>query len=215
MRRRHRAATAQFPAASPMPDPQLPPTRERAGAPSPRPDNTPSKPGRARIPRHRRRRRRSRPRRGPGHRAARKTYANVPRPPPSSTGSSRAWRTAAPTDAPYSYDEAVEEGGTLRPAAAAPALAPDREPKRRARTGAVFPVQEARSRSASSDLVGAGNPVGQVLGDRRHRSVQATAFGGGSAKGCSPLSKPKIPRSRRPALVDRAARAGGAARRAV
>ena len=50
-----------------MQDPQLPPTRERSGAPRRGPDNSAAAgAGHARLPRHRRRRRRSRPRRGAG-----------------------------------------------------------------------------------------------------------------------------------------------------
>src|SRR6266516_8026732 len=95
----------------PMPDPQLPPTRERAGAPRRGPDNSaPQAPGvrgfrdiaadaddlgRAAAQ---------------ANRAARKTYANVPSPSPEfdRLEPSMEDRGADP-NAPYSYDESVEE----------------------------------------------------------------------------------------------------------
>src|SRR6266566_4417876 len=51
-------------------------------------------------------------------------------------------RRGADPDAPYSYDEAVEEAERYAQPPR-PRLAPDREPKRRARTGAVFPFKSA------------------------------------------------------------------------
>src|SRR6266849_10140578 len=121
----------------PMPDPQLPPTRERAGAPRRGPDNSaPQAPGvrgfrdiaadaddlgRAAAQ---------------ANRAARKTYANVPSPSPEfdRLEPSMEDRGADP-NAPYSYDESVDEAERYAQPPPRPRLAPDREPKRRARTG--------------------------------------------------------------------------------
>src|SRR6266481_8385788 len=131
----------------PMPDPQLPPTRDRAGAPRRGPDNgAPQAPGvrgfrdiaadaddlgRAAAQ---------------ANRAARKTYANVPSPSPEFDRLEPSMENrGADPDAPYSYDESVEEAERYAPQQPAPRprLAADREPKRRARTGAVFPFKSA------------------------------------------------------------------------
>ena len=136
-----------------MPDPQLPPTRERAGAPRRGPDNgAPQAPGvrgfrdiaadaddlgRAAAQ---------------ANRAARKTYANVPSPSPEfdRLEPSMEDRGADP-DAPYSYDESVEEAERYaQPAAAAAARGSRRTASR---SGAPAPERcfrsRARSRSAS------------------------------------------------------------------
>src|SRR5437899_4277544 len=124
----------------PMPDPQLPPTRERAGAPRRGPDNSaPQAPGvrgfrdiaadAADLGRAA----------AQASRAARKTYANVPSPSPEfdrlepSMGDRR-----ADPETPYSYDESVDEAERYAQPPPRPRLAPDREAKRRGRTGAVF-----------------------------------------------------------------------------
>src|SRR6266446_4386353 len=144
----------------PMPDPQLPPTRERAGTPRRGPDNSaPQAPGvrgfrdiaadaddlgRAAAQ---------------ANRAARKTYANVPSPSPEfdRLEPSMEDRGADP-DTPYSYDESVEEAERYaqQPPPPRPRLAPDREPKRRGRTGAVFPFKSAIAVGIVLILVGAG-----------------------------------------------------------
>ena len=139
-----------------MQDPQLPPTRERVGAPRRGPDNTaPQAPGvrgfrdiaadaddlgRAAAQ---------------ANRAARKTYANVPSPSPEFDRLEPSMENrGADPDAPYSYDEFDRGGRTLRAVAT---VAP--RPRRR-RSGAASrrsaPGQaryfrsRARSRSASS-----------------------------------------------------------------
>src|SRR5882724_2021959 len=126
----------------PMQDPQLPPTRERAGAPRRGPDNTaPQAPGvrgfrdiaadaddlgRAAAQ---------------ASRAARKTYANVPSPSPEFDRLEPSMENrGADPDAPYSYDESVEEAerqaspqqSAQRPR---PQMERDRESKKRARSG--------------------------------------------------------------------------------
>src|SRR5437763_6632504 len=178
----------------PMPDPQLPPTRERAGAPRRGPDNSaPQAPGvrgfrdiaadaddlgRAAAQ---------------ANRAARKTYANVPSPSPEfdRLEPSMEDRGADP-ETPYSYDESVDEAERYAQPSPRPRLAPDREPKRRGRTGAVFPFKSAIAVGIVLILVGAAilwgrSAVTAVSGlFKPQPSVVAP-------KDASPLSKTKSP----------------------
>ena len=101
-----------------MQDPQLPPTRERSGAPRRGPDNAPQAPGmrgfrdiaadaddlgRAAAQ---------------ATRSARKTYANVPSPSPEFDRLEPSMENrGADPDAPYSYDESVEEAERYAPSA--------------------------------------------------------------------------------------------------
>src|SRR6266403_186195 len=179
----------------PMPDPQLPPTRERAGAPRRGPDNTAQQApgvrgfrdiaadaddlGRAAAQ---------------ANRAARKTYANVPSPSPEfdRLEPSMEDRGADP-DTSYSYDESVDEAERHAQPPPRPRLAPDREPKRRARTGAVFPFKSAIAVGIVLLLVGAGilwgkSAVTAVTGLFKPQPSVVEA-----PKDASPLSKPKIP----------------------
>src|SRR5438067_61666 len=132
-------------------------TRERAGAPRRGPDNSaPQAPGvrgfrdiaadaddlgRAAAQ---------------ANRAARKTYANVPSPSPEfdRLEPSMEDRGADP-ETPYSYDESVDEAERYAQPPPRPRLAPDREPKRRGRTGAVFPFKSAIAVGIVLILVGA------------------------------------------------------------
>ena len=101
-----------------MQDPQLPPTRERSGAPRRGPDNAPPQApgmrgfrdiaadaddlGRAAAQ---------------ANRSARKTYANVPSPSPEFDRLEPSMENrGADPDAPYSYDESVEEAERYAPA---------------------------------------------------------------------------------------------------
>src|SRR6266516_2359280 len=178
----------------PMPDPQLPPTRERAGAPRRGPDNSaPQAPGvrgfrdiaadaddlgRAAAQ---------------ANRAARKTYANVPSPSPEfdRLEPSMEDRGADP-ETPYSYDESVDEAERYAQPPPRPRLAPDREPKRRGRPGAVFPFKSAIAVGIVLILVGAAilwgkSAVTTVSGLFKSQPVVE------APKDASPLSKPKIP----------------------
>src|SRR6187402_2074119 len=138
----------------PMQDLQLPPTRERSGAPRRGPDNNaPQAPGvrgfrdiaadaddlgRAAAQ---------------ATRAARKTYANVPSPSPEFDRLEPSMENrGADPDAPYSYDESLEEADRFAPQPPQPASRErqrasqdrDRESKPpRARNGAVFPFKSA------------------------------------------------------------------------
>jgi hypothetical protein len=209
--------TAALAAASPMPDPQLPPTRERAGAPRRgSEDGAPSAPGvrgfrdiaadaddlgRAAAQ---------------ANRAARKTYANVPSPSPEfdRLEPSMEDRGADP-DAPYSYDESVEEAERYAPTPPRPRLAPDREPKRRVRTGVVFPFKSAIAVGIVLILVGAAILWGKSAVTIVTGLFKPQPIGGRSAEGCLAAVEAENSRPRRPAFIDRAARAGSAARRAV
>src|SRR5882672_6466711 len=136
----------------PMQDPQLPPTRERSGAPRRGADNgAPQAPGmrgfrdiaadaddlgRAAAQ---------------ANRSARKTYANVPSPSPEFDRLEPSMENrGADPDAPYSYDESVEEAArwTPPPDPAARPRAPEKKEKKRkaARvpgTGGGFPFRSA------------------------------------------------------------------------
>ncbi len=180
----------------PMQDPQLPPTRERSGAPRRGPDNSaPQAPGmrgfrdiaadaddlgRAAAQ---------------ATRAARKTYANVPSPSPEFDRLEPSMENrGADPDAPYSYDESVEEAERYAPQAPRPRLAADREPKKRARTSAVFPFKSAIAVGVVLILVGAAilwgkSVVTSVSGLFKPQPTVVEAPKDTS----TPLSKPKIP----------------------
>jgi hypothetical protein len=182
----------------PMQDPQLPPTRERTGAPRRGPDNSaPQAPGvrgfrdiaadaddlgRAAAQ---------------ANRAARKTYANVPSPSPEFDRlEPNMENRGADPDAPYSYDESVEEAERYTPPPASrprPQLERDREPKKRGRAGAVFPFKSAIAIGIVLILVGAailwGKSVVTAVGGLFKSSTTVVE----APKDNSPLAKPKIP----------------------
>jgi hypothetical protein len=180
-----------------MQDPQLPPVRDRAGPPR-RGEAAPQAPGvrgfrdiaadaddlgRAAAQ---------------ANRAARKTYANVPSPSPEfdRLEPSMENRSGDP-DAPYSYDESVEEAERYAPQPPAPrpriGRDADREPKKRARAGAVFPFKSAIAIGVVLILVGAailwGKSVLSGVGGLFKSSPVVEAPKDNNA----PLSKPKIP----------------------
>jgi hypothetical protein len=193
-----------------MQDPQLPPTRERSGGARRGPDNSaPQAPGmrgfrdiaadaddlgRAAAQ---------------ANRAARKTYANVPSPSPEFDRLEPSMENrGADPDAPYSYDESVEEAERYAQPQPPPRprLSVDREPKKRARTGTVFPFKSAIAIGIVLILVGAAILWG--------RSVVTTVSGlfksqptvVEAPKDASPLSKPKIPdRVGQPSSTDQVA----------
>jgi len=163
---RNLRADAPRPPQAPNSDPQLPPTRERSGAPRRGGDNPPSPPapgvrgfrdiaadaddlGRAAAQ---------------ASRNARKTYANVPSPSPEFDRlEPNMENRGADPDAPYSYDESIEEAERYAPSAQMPqpqrsriGQGGDRGPKKRARTGAVFPFKSAIAIGIVLILVGAG-----------------------------------------------------------
>src|SRR3984893_5314526 len=183
-----------------MQDPQLPPTRARTGAPRRGPDNTaPQSPGmrgfrdiaadaddlgRAAAP---------------ANRAARKTYANVPSPSPEFDRLEPSMENRGDPDAPYSYDESIEEAERYAPTqqiAPRPRAAQERgrEPKKADRTGTVFPFKSAIAVGIVLILVGAAILWGKsvVTTVSGLFKSQPTVVEGPKDAG-APLSKPKIP----------------------
>jgi hypothetical protein len=177
-----------------MQEPALPPTRERTGAPRRGPDNSaPQAPGvrgfrdiaadaddlgRAAAQ---------------ASRAARKTYANVPSPSPEFDRLEPSMENrGADPDQPYSYDESAEEAERYAPAASRPRIAADREPKRRARTGAVFPFKSAIAIGVVLILVGAGILWGKSLVTTVSGLFRPSPTVAEAPKDASPLTKPKI-----------------------
>ena len=180
----------------PMQDPQLPPTRERSGAPRRGPDNSaPQAPGmrgfrdiaadaddlgRAAAQ---------------ASRAARKTYANVPSPSPEFDRLEPSLENrGADPDAPYSYDESVEEAERYAaPAQPAPRPRLSAEPKKRARSGAVFPFKSAIAIGIVLILVGAAILWGKSVVTTVSGLFKPSQTVVEAPKDASPLSKPKIP----------------------
>jgi hypothetical protein len=179
-----------------MQDPQLPPTRERSGTPRRGPENSaPQAPGvrgfrdiaadaddlgRAAAQ---------------ASRAARKTYANVPSPSPEFDRLEPSMENrGADPDAPYSYDESVEEAERYAPPAPRPRVAPEREPKKVVGASAVFPFKSAIAVGIVLILVGAavlwGKSAVTTIGGLFKPQTAAVE----APKDIStPLSKPKIP----------------------
>jgi len=179
-----------------MQEPQLTPVRDRAGAPRREADNgAPQGPGvrgfrditadaddlgRAAAQ---------------ASRSARKTYANVPSPSPEFDRIEPNVDRDADPDAPYSYDESIEEAEQYRLPASAPRarVGADREhePKRRG-AGAVFPFKSAIAVGVVLILVGAGilwgkSVVSQISGLFRPSPVVEAP-----KDTSAPLTKPKI-----------------------
>jgi hypothetical protein len=193
----------------PMQDPQLPPTRERTGAPRRGPDNTPPQApgmrgfrdiaadaddlGRAAAQ---------------ANRNARKTYANVPSPSPEFDRLEPSLENRGDPDAPYSYDESVEEAeryASPQPAPR-PRLAADREPKKRARTGTVFPFKSAIAVGIVLILVGAAILWGKSAVTTVSGLFKSSPTVVEAPKDTSPLAKPKIPdRVGQPSSTDQVA----------
>src|SRR6266478_5394406 len=129
-------------------------------------------------------------------RAARKTYANVPSPTPEFDRQEPSMENrGADPDAPYSYDESVEEAERYAPSPRPrpkQGRARDRAPKR-AGSGAVFPFKSAIAVGVVLILVGAailwGKSVVTAVGGlfRSQPVVEAPKDNN------APLSKPKIP----------------------
>jgi hypothetical protein len=128
------------------------------------------------------------------NRAARKSYANVPAPEPGEEPG--AGEHGGGDDAPYSYDESIEEAERYAPAtqpAARSRINAEREPKKRGRA-AAFPFKTAIAIGIVLILVGAGllwgrTIVAAVSGMFNRSSspvVEAPKDSG------TPLAKPKI-----------------------
>ncbi len=178
-----------------MQEPAMPPTRERSGAPRRGPENSPPQApgmrgfrdiaadaddlGRAAAQ---------------ASRAARKTYANVPSPSPEFDRLEPSMENrGADPDQPYPYDESAEEAERYAPPASRPRIGPDREPKKRVRTGAVFPFKSAIAIGVVLILVGAGILWGKSLVTTVSGLFKPSTAVVEAPKDASPLSKPKIP----------------------
>ena len=191
-----------------MQDPQLPPTRERSGAPRRGPDNSvpqmPQPPamrgfrdiaadaddlGRAAAQ---------------ANRNARKTYANVPSPSPEFDRLEPSMENrGADPDAPYSYDESIEEADRYTPQPQQMPQPPqqrsrigqtgDREPKKRARSGVVFPFKSAIAIGVVLILVGAGILWGKSAVTTVSGLFKPSPAVEAPKDASAPQSKPKIP----------------------
>jgi hypothetical protein len=180
-----------------MQDPVLPPTRERAGAARRGPDNNGSPPGmrgfrditadaddlgRAAAQ---------------ASRAARKTYANVPSPSPEFDRIEPSMENrGADPDAPYSYDEAMEEAERYAPPAQPPqrprlGQERGREPKPE-RTGAVFPFKSAIAIGIVLILAGAAILWGKSLVTSVSGLFKLSSQVEAPKDAGAPLTKPKI-----------------------
>jgi hypothetical protein len=127
-------------------------------------------------------------------RAARKTYANVPSPSPEFDRLEPSLDDrGAEADAPYSYDESIEEAERYAPQASRPRIAADREPNKRARAGAMFPFRSAIAVGIVLILVGAGILWGKTavtLVTGMFKSAPSVEAPKDTA--ATPQSKPKI-----------------------
>src|SRR3954454_9394462 len=125
-------------------------------------------------------------------RSARKTYANVPSSSPEfdklEPGTEN--RGADP-DAPYSYDESVEEAERYQ-LPARPRAPAGGEQKKRARTGAVFPFKSAIAVGVVLVLVGAGILWGKSVVTGISGLLKPSPASVEAPKDNSALSKPKI-----------------------
>ncbi len=191
----------------PMPEVPLPPTRERSGAPRRGPDNAaPQMPqlpgmrgfrdiaadaddlGRAAAQ---------------ANRSARKTYANVPSPSPEFDRLEPSLENrGADPEAPYSYDESLEEADRYSPQAAPMQPPPqrarigqggDREQKKARRAGAVFPFKSAIAVGIVLILVGAGILWGKAAVTMVSGLFKSSPVVEAPKDPSAPQSKPKIP----------------------
>ena len=138
------------------------------------------------------------------NRAARKTYANVPSPSPEFDRLEPSMENrGADPDAPYSYDESLEEADRYAPQ---PHAQPpprersrlsqdrDREPKKkRARSGAVFPFKSAIAVGIVLILVGAGILWGKSAVTAVSGLFKSSPVAEAPKDPAAPQSRPKIP----------------------
>jgi hypothetical protein len=193
--RADQASPSSRPPPVPIPDAPLPPTRERMGVARRGADNNPPQApgirgfrdiqadaddlGRAAAQ---------------ANRAARKTYANVPSPEFDRLEPSMEDR--GDPDAPYSYDESVQEAERSAPPSPPRARVSqdrDREPKKRPRTATVFPFKSAIAVGIVLILVGAGILMGkQVLTTVSGLFKPSAQVVDNTPKDASTPAKPKI-----------------------
>lgn len=135
-------------------------------------------------------------------RNARKTYANVPSPSPEFDRLEPSMENrGADPEVPYSYEESLEEADRYaQPAPMAPpqrariGQGGDREPKKRARVGAVFPFKSAIAIGLVLILVGAGILWGKTAVTMVSGLFKSSApVDAPKDATAAPQSKPKIP----------------------
>ena len=136
------------------------------------------------------------------NRSARKTFANVPSPSPEFDRLEPSMEDrGADSEAPYSYDESLEEAERYAPSAQLPAPprsrigGGDRDVKKRARIGAGFPFKSAIVVGVVLILVGAGilwgkSALSTISGFFKSSQQQITEAPKDTS---APATKPKIP----------------------
>jgi hypothetical protein len=137
------------------------------------------------------------------NRAARKTYANVPSPSPEFDRLEPSMENrGADPDAPYSYDESLEEADRYAPQ---PSQSPpprersrlsqdrDREPKQRARAATAFPFKSAIAVGIVLILVGAGILWGKSAVTTVSGLLKSSPVVEAPKDPAAPQSRPKIP----------------------
>jgi hypothetical protein len=132
------------------------------------------------------------------NRSARRTYANVPSPSPEFDRLEPSLESRGePPEAPYSYDESMEEAGRYapQPPSQRARIPSDREVRKRARTGSAFPFKSAIAVGIVLILVGAGilwgkSTVQTVIGLFKSSPTQVVEAPKDTSQ---PQSKPKIP----------------------
>ncbi len=135
------------------------------------------------------------------NRAARKTYANVPSPSPEFDRlEPNMENRGADPDAPYSYDESLEEADRYAPPPQPAARERsrlsqdrDREPKKRARAGAVFPFKSAIAVGIVLILVGAGILWGKSAVTAVSGLFKSSPVVEAQKDPAAPQARPKIP----------------------
>ncbi|MBR0736165.1 hypothetical protein JQ581_04435 [Bradyrhizobium liaoningense] len=130
-------------------------------------------------------------------RAARRTYANVPSPSPEFDRLEPSLENrSGEAEAPYSYDESVEEAERYTPQQPSPRprVAAERDAKKRVRTGSAFPFKSAIAVGIVLILVGAGILWGKQLMQIVNGFLKPSATQVADTPApAQPQSKPKIP----------------------
>ncbi|TYL77404.1 hypothetical protein, partial [Bradyrhizobium cytisi] len=132
------------------------------------------------------------------NRAARRTYANVPSPSPEFDRLEPSLENrAAEPDAPYSYDESMEEAERYAPQSSSPRprIAADRGARKPKRAGSIFPFKSAIAIGIVLILVGAGILWGKSLVQTATNLFKPspTQVVEAPKDAAQPQSKPKIP----------------------
>ncbi|MBR1179333.1 hypothetical protein JQ617_35585 [Bradyrhizobium sp. KB893862 SZCCT0404] len=132
------------------------------------------------------------------NRAARRTYANVPSPSPEFDRLEPSLENrVGEGEAPYSYDESIEEAERYapQPPSPRPRISPDRDVKKPRRSGSAFPFKSAIAIGIVLILVGAGilwgKPLVQTVTNLFKSSP--TQVVEAPKDPSQPQSKPKIP----------------------